>query len=48
MTKLTGMANDVREGTLSKQEVINTLSKEFTEEEMTALKVIAYKELYSE
>ena len=46
MTKLTGMANDVREGTLSKQEVINTLSKEFTEEEMTALKVIAYKELY--
>ncbi|KAA9012225.1 hypothetical protein [Niallia endozanthoxylica] len=47
MTKLTGMAKDVQDGTLSKQEAIDTLSTEFTEEEMTALKVIAYKELYS-
>lgn len=34
-------------GTISKEEVIQTLQDKLTPEEMTALKVIAYKELYN-
>ena len=34
-----------QEGTISKEEIFNTIQNELTEEEILALKVIAYKEL---
>lgn len=44
--ELQTLQQGVQNGTISQQEAINTLEGELTEEEMLALKVIAYKELY--
>ncbi len=41
------MVKRFKEGTASKQELIQEVSTQFIEEELMALKIIAYKELYS-
>lgn len=46
MPKLYEMYDQVQSGTVSKEEIISEVSKKFSEEEMTALKLIAYQELY--
>lgn len=38
----------VQEGTVSKEELLQTIQTKLTEEEIQALKLIAYKELYAE
>ena len=47
ITELNSMVKRFKEGTASKQELIQEASTQFTEEELMALKIIAYKELYS-
>lgn len=53
LVKKVGFAelNEIREqvqnGTASKEEILNDIQSKLTEEEIMALKVIAYKELYS-
>jgi hypothetical protein len=46
VTKLQDLQAKVRNGTASKEEVLQVLNEDLTEEEMLALKVIAYKEIY--
>lgn len=46
MPKLYDMYDRVQSGAASKEEILTEVSSEFSEEEMTALKIIAYKELY--
>ena len=47
LSELNSMVKRFREGTASKQELIQEVSTQFTKEELTALKIIAYKELYT-
>ena len=46
VTKLQDMQAKVQNGTASKEEVMQVLNENLTEEEMLALQVIAYKEIY--
>lgn len=46
MPKLYDMYDRVQSGTASKEEIIAEVSKKFSEDELTALKIIAYQELY--
>lgn len=46
MSEIQDIATRAQEGTISKEEIFQTLQSKLTEEEMMALKVIAYKELY--
>lgn len=46
-SELRDIQTQAQEGTISKEEVIQTLQDKLTEEELTALKVIAYKEIYN-
>ena len=46
MPKLYDMYDRVQAGTASKEEIIAEVSSKFSEKEMTALKIIAYQELY--
>ncbi|MBB6446922.1 hypothetical protein [Bacillus benzoevorans] len=46
MPKLYDMYDRVQAGTASKEEIIAEVSNEFSQDEMTALKIIAYQELY--
>ncbi|HSO58115.1 MAG TPA: hypothetical protein VLQ66_07755, partial [Paenisporosarcina sp.] len=46
VTKLRDLQSDVQNGTASKEEVLQVLSEKLTKEEMLALQVIAYKEIY--
>ncbi|MRX71069.1 hypothetical protein GJU40_02655 [Bacillus lacus] len=45
--KLMDIQNRAQQGTLSQQEIVSTLENNLTEDELLALKVVAYKELYS-
>lgn len=45
ISELRDIQTKVQEGTMSKEEVLQKLQNNLTEEEITALKVIAYKEL---
>lgn len=47
VTKLRDMQSDVQNGTASKEEVLLVLGEKLTKEEMLALQVIAYKEIYN-
>ena len=47
VSELRDIQTQAQEGTISKEEVIQTLQNKLTEEELTALKVIAYKEIYN-
>lgn len=47
MTKLRDIQSDVQNGTASKEEVLQVLGEKLTREEMLALQVIAYKEIYN-
>jgi hypothetical protein len=46
VSKLQKMQSDVKSGAASKEEVMQVLKENLTEEEILALQVIAYKELY--
>ncbi len=46
ITKLLDIKVQAQDGTLSKEEVLTDLQGKLSEEELLALKVIAYKELY--
>jgi len=46
VTKLLDIQAQAQDGTLSKEEVLADLQGKLSEEELLALKVIAYKELY--
>lgn len=46
LTDLLEMQSRIERGNISQQEVINELESSLTKEELLALKVIAYKELY--
>ncbi|WP_077213046.1 hypothetical protein [Bacillus dakarensis] len=46
MSEIKDIATRAQEGTISKEEILQTLQAKLTEEEIMALKVIAYKELY--
>jgi hypothetical protein len=48
ITKLSNIQAKVQEGTISKEEILQTFQENLTTEEITALKVIAYKELYKQ
>lgn len=48
ISELRQMQSDAESGTLSEQEVIQKLEQSLTEEELKALKVLAYKEIYGE
>ncbi|MBT2570145.1 hypothetical protein [Planococcus sp. ISL-110] len=48
ITDLAKMKSGVEDGTMSPEEVIQKLEEDLTEEELLALKVIAYKELYKQ
>ena len=48
ISEVTKMVKGFQDGTVSKQEVIQEVSTQFTEEELMALKIIAYKELYEQ
>jgi hypothetical protein len=48
ITELSNIQAKVQEGTISKEEILQTLQENLTTEEITALKVIAYKELYKQ
>lgn len=48
ISKSIDMYERVRSGETTKEEAMTELAKEFTEEEMTALKFVLYKELYLE
>ena len=47
MTELRELQSDVQNGTASKAEVLQVLNEKLTKEEMLALQVIAYKEIYN-
>ena len=46
LTELQTIKEQAESGTLSKEEIMNTVEQKLTKEELQALKVIAYKELY--
>lgn len=46
VTELQELQSQVQNGTASKEEVLQILNEKLTDEEMLALQVIAYKELY--
>lgn len=46
VSKLQKMQSDVKSGAASKEEVMQVLKENLTEEEILALQVIAYKEIY--
>jgi len=46
VTELQELQSQVQNGTASKEEVLQILDEKLTDEEMLALQVIAYKELY--
>jgi hypothetical protein len=46
ITKLQEIQSQVQNGTASKGEVLQVLNEKLTDEEMLALQVIAYKEIY--
>ena len=46
VSELTTIRAKAQEGTLSKEEVLQTLQEKFTEEEILALKAVIYNELY--
>ena len=48
ITKLQEVQSQVQNGTASKDEVLQVLNEKLTDEEMLALQVIAYKEIYKE
>jgi len=48
ITELNDIRKQVQEGTISKDEVLEVVQGKLTEEEILALKVIAYKELYNQ
>lgn len=48
ITDLAKMKSGVEDGTMSPEEVIQKLEEDLTEEELLALKVIVYKELYKQ
>ncbi|MFD1780149.1 hypothetical protein ACFSFW_15895 [Fredinandcohnia salidurans] len=48
ITELNDIRQQVQEGTISKEEVLEEVQSKLTEEEILALKVIAYKELYNQ
>ncbi|AQU79694.1 MULTISPECIES: hypothetical protein [Planococcus] len=48
ITDLAKMKSGIEDGTMSVDEVIQTLEQDLNEEELLALKVIAYKELYKQ
>lgn len=48
LSELKTIQTEVQNGTMSQQEAIQKLESELSEEEMLALKVIAYKELYNQ
>jgi hypothetical protein len=47
ITKLLDIQKQAQEGTISKEDVLADLQSKLSEEELMALKVIAYKELYN-
>lgn len=47
ISELHDIQTKAQSGTISKEEVLQKLEDKLTKEEMTALKVIAYKELYN-
>ena len=47
ISEIKDLQDRVQEGQVSKQEIIQIVDEKLTEEEITALKVIAYKELYN-
>ena len=47
VSKLRDLQSDVQNGTASKEEVLQVLGENLTKEEMLALQVIAYKEIYN-
>ena len=46
LTELQTIKEQAENGTVSKEEIMNTVEQKLTKEELQALKVIAYKELY--
>ncbi|WP_082446689.1 hypothetical protein [Cytobacillus solani] len=48
ITELNDIRVKVQEGSMSKEEVLENIEGKLTEDEILALKVIAYKELYGE
>lgn len=46
ITELQTIKEQAESGTVSKEEIIDTVERKLTKEELQALKVIAYKELY--
>ena len=48
MSRLKELAQGYQDGTISKEEIIQEVSSKLTEDEIKALKMIAYKELYKE
>lgn len=48
ISELNEMRIRVQEGTVTREELLHTVQSNLTEEEILALKVIAYKELYSQ
>ncbi|MBM7649779.1 hypothetical protein JOC78_002763 [Bacillus ectoiniformans] len=47
VSELKNIQSKVQEGSITKDEVLQMMQKDLTEEEIAALKVIAYKELYN-
>ena len=47
ISKLQDMQSKVQQGQMTKEELMQEVERKFTEEEVAALKVIAYKELYN-
>ncbi|CEG22526.1 hypothetical protein BN1080_01455 [Planococcus massiliensis] len=48
ISELKTMQSEVKKGTMTQQEAIQKLETQLSEEEMLALKVLAYKELYKQ
>ncbi|MGD6842212.1 hypothetical protein ACQCVH_06775 [Bacillus infantis] len=48
IAELQDIRQQVQEGTVSKEEVLQKLESNLTEEEILALKVVAYKEIYNQ
>ncbi|MGD6940401.1 hypothetical protein ACQCT6_00005 [Cytobacillus gottheilii] len=48
LTELNDLRVQAQEGTVSKEQVISQMEASLTEEEILALKVVAYKELYGQ
>jgi len=48
ITEINDIAQKAKAGTVSQDELIQQYSSEFSEEELMALKIIAYKELYGQ